>query len=284
MSDKTKKEQIADMALQMGTSKPVTAWIEQYRRAGSPMDLECLDIAYKAMVKDLSSGSRSDGTKRLRPSMIGNECWRAQAMSYYGAPQAEKEDWVAEKAKGGTLAHYWFQAEGMSAGWLVDIEVEVEIPKWRLKGALDGICKDGSVMELKTVSTEKYNGWRGQVAVEKMTEPVLSHVKQVHAYMHAVGESVASVIYLDRGEQRFREFRVRKDPALMRQMDSDVKDTLARIKDDRLPARLFGCEMLQEGWDPVEHDQSQVDGWLTAQRWCDYKSICKHADPKDWLR
>ena len=282
MNSKSKRELIADMALEIGTSKPVTAWIEQYRRSGSVMNLECLDIAYQAMVKDLSSGSRADGSRRLRPSMIGNECWRAQAFSYYGAPQSEKEDWVAEKAKGGTLAHYWFQAEGMSAGWLVDIEVEVEIPEWHLKGALDGICKDGSVMELKTVSTEKYNGWRGAPAVEKMTEPFLSHLKQVHAYMLAVGESRASVIYLDRGEQRFREFRVKKDEALVREMTIEVNATLASIDRNQLPDRLFGCEMLQDGWDPLLYDQRKVDSWLAAQRWCSYKDICRHANPSDW--
>jgi len=279
----SKKNAIAALALERGTDKPVTAWITQYKKEGSPMNMDCLEIAYQAMVRDLTSGSRSDGSRRLRPSMIGNPCWRAQAMSYLGAPtEDDPESPYLDAAKAGTLSHYWFQAEGMSAGWLTDIEVPVEYKRWHLKGAMDGVCKDGSIFELKTVSTEKYNGWRGMPAVEAMETAIESHIKQVHAYMAATGETEASIVYLDRGGLRFREFRIQRDKKLLEQMDVEATDTLSRIAEGKLPARLFGCEMLQEGWDPAEHDQKTVDSWLAGQRWCDYKHICHKANPKDW--
>jgi hypothetical protein len=279
----SKKDAIAALALERGTNMPVTAWITQYRKEGSPMNMDCLEIAYQAMVRDLTSGSRSDGSRRLRPSMIGNPCWRAQAMSYLGAPAEDDRDSpYLDAAKAGTLSHYWFQAEGMSAGWLTDIEVQVEYKRWHLTGAMDGVCKDGSIFELKTVSTEKYNGWRGAPAVEAMEMAVDSHIKQVHAYMAATGEGEASIVYLDRGGLRFREFRVKRDKKLLEQMDIEATDTLARIAEGKLPARLFGCEMLQDGFDPDEHSDSEVKSWKAGQRWCDFKHICHKADPKDW--
>lgn len=283
MTINDKRAAFADMAIDRGTDYPVTAWIEQYRRQGSPMNMDCLEIAYQAMVKDLSTGNRADGKGRLRPSAIGDTCARAQAFSFFGAPTAEKEDWIEQKAMGGTLSHYWFQAEGMSAGWITDIEVPVEIPEWRLRGQLDGMCIDGSVLELKTLSTQKYEGlYRKYLPVAKWTSAKPDHIKQCHAYMHATGARFASIVYMDRGERTFREFRIAFDQALFDEMDAQAKHILALADDRRLPDRLFGCQMLQDGYDPKLFDESDVNSWLDEQRWCNYKEICRHADPREW--
>lgn len=259
---------------------PVTAWIEEYRRKGSPMNLDCLELAYQAMVRDLTTGNREDGKGRLRPSGIGNPCQRSQALSYFGAPQEESEDWVKEKQKGGTLAHYWFQAEGMSAGWLTDIEVEVEIPEWRLRGQMDGLNIDGSIFELKTISTDKFTGrYKGWVAVKNWLSAKPDHIRQVHAYMKATDADAASIVYMDRGEQAFREFRIQRDEKLLAEMDALARQTLALADEGALPDRLFGCSMLQDGWDPGAHADTEVNEWIKAQRWCDYRDVCRNFTP-----
>lgn len=273
---------LADLALARGEF-PITAHMEKWRRSGSNMDLDCLEIAIDAMFDDLESGKRSDGRGRLRPSKIGHPCPRAQAFSYFGAEQGEKPDWVAEKAKGGSLAHYWFQAEAMSAGALTDIEVQIEIPQWRLRGQLDGLIVDGSVFELKTISTDKYNGrFKGWIPVSKWESPKLDHIKQTNAYMLATGAESASIVYMDRGEQAFREFRIHRDEKLLDEMNEMVEDLLDQADDGELPERLFGCEMLQDGYDPDEHSTLEVNSWLDGMKWCDYKDICRLADREVW--
>lgn len=274
---------LAELALSRGSSLPITVHMEKWRREGSNMDMDCLRIAMEAMYKDVSTGNRADGKGRLRPSNIGNPCQRAQALSYFGAPQEEKPDWVQEKAKGGSLAHYWFQAEGMSAGVLTDIEVEIEIPQWRLKGQLDGFINDGSIFELKTISTDKFNGrFKGWVPVSKWEKPKEDHIRQVHAYMLATEAISSSVVYMDRGEQAFKEFRVDRDENLLDQMDSEAKTLLKNADNGILPDRMFGCEMLQDGYDPAEHSTIEVNKWLEGMKWCNYKEMCRLADTEKW--
>lgn len=274
---------LAELAAARGTiNLPVTAWINEWRAAGGRITVEALDRMYAAMRTDYATERRSDGKGRLRPSAIGNPCLRAQALSYLGAP-AREDNTYEDAAQAGTLMHYWMQAEGISAGWLTDIEVEVDLPEWHLRGQMDGLCKDGSIFELKTMGSVKYQGLRSWATpVSKWTEPVREHVLQVTAYMYAAGATAASIIYMDRGDRAFREFRVPFDPNLFDQMDDNAKHILERVGGKDLPDRLYGCVMLQDGYDPSEHDESEVRSWLAGQRWCDFKDMCRTADPKEF--
>jgi hypothetical protein len=248
---------------------PVTVWTEEWRAAGKIITDDAIDTVLATIAKDLKSGSRADGSDRLRPSGIGNPCGRAQVFSYLGIQQGPKNPEYEEMADAGSWLHYKWQLEGVSAQWLTDIEVPVEIPEWGLRGAMDGLCIDGSVLELKTVGTAKYQGLRKAPPVEVWAGPNEEHLRQVYAYMHAVDSRAASIVYIDRDSNAFREFRVEWDQSYFDAMNETILGLVGHIERKELPVIMPGCRAVMDG----TADSRQKSKF----NFCDYRNTCETA-------
>jgi len=261
------------------TGLPVTNWVMQWRTAGEPYTEEALIKVHEIRLADLLTGRRSDGSGRFRPSMIGNPCQRAQVFSYLGYEQIDSVPEYKEMAHVGSELHYGWQEQGLSAGWLIDAEVEVDLPQWRLRGQMDGLCKDNSVFELKTLGHAKYWGKKnGTIAVEKWTNPRPEDVRQVHAYMYALGLSQASIVYADRDSNDFREFRVPFDEMLFQGMDSFISKMIRYVDLGQLPPILDTCEEAMDELAARGPFDSLSKG--TSSRtfnYCNYRHICGSA-------
>lgn len=261
---------------------PVTDWVETWRDNGEKYTEEALRRVCEIKIKDKLSERRSDGSGRFRPSMIGNPCARAQVLSYLGFDQAEgKREWE-QMAHAGSELHYAWQEQGLSAGWLKDVEVEINIPTWRLRGQADGQCIDGSVFELKTIGSDKYWGKRnGTMPVAKWEHPVAEHVRQVHAYMYAMKTDWASIVYIDRDSNDYREFRVPFDEKVFDAMNEFVLAAIDDIDSQRLPVIQPGCaEVMAERatFDPFA--PTKPSSRTTGSRrfnFCNYREVCEHA-------
>lgn len=262
----------------IATGLPVSAAYEQWRLDGENYTEAALRRVADIKITDKTSGRRSSGEGRFRPSMIGNSCQRAQVLSYLGFDQAPSKPEYVEMANVGSALHYWWQEMGLSAGWLSDVEVEIDIPEWRLRGQADGQMSDGSVWELKTLGSDKFWGKRAGLPVMKWEHPVGEHVRQVHAYMHALGTTYASIVYVDRDSNAYREFRVPFDQDLFEQMDYTVKTMIGHIDSSSLPPILEGCQKFMDelnSTDPFARSMPVAKG-AGAQKFnfCNYREVC----------
>ena len=268
---------LSELAAVQGIDKPVTAWVEAWRAGRGKITKEGINRVTEVMRNDVGTDRRSDGRARLRPSMIGNPCQRAQLLSYLGAPKKDPVEIYVQMADAGSWLHYKWQAEGLSAGWLTDVEVQIEIPGWGLRGSADGIMKDGSIFELKTVGNDKFYGRRGGKSVSDWAAPNPEHVRQVDAYMYATGARAASIVYVNRDSNAFREFRVNWDEERFQELDSFVQGMLASIRQQQLPAILPGCARVMAG-DVLEGcTKAEAAAWQRQHDWCDFHESCEHA-------
>lgn len=261
------------------TGLPVTDWVYAWRESTQEPNEWAIRTVADTMIADALSGRRSDGSGRFRPSMIGNDCSRAQVFSYLGFEQADSREEWKQMADAGSWLHYKWQYEGLAAGWLVETEIQIDIPEWELRGAVDGLCVDDSIFELKTLGTDKFMGRKHTLPVAKWETPMRDHIRQVHAYMHATGTKAASIVYVDRDSNAFREFRVHWDPAIFEELDSFVKSMQSHVEAKTLPAMLSGCQqVLEERRNPGAFD-TPVAKTAAGRKFnfCNYREVCEHA-------
>lgn len=268
---------LAELAQQQGVGLPVTAWVEAWRGNKGQISTEAITKVTEVMKTDFGSGRRSDGKGRFRPSMIGNPCQRAQVLSYLGMPQKDSVEIYVQMADAGSWLHYKWQAEGLSAGWLSDIEVQIEVPEWNLRGSADGIMSDGSIFELKTIGNDKYYGRRGGKPVSEWDEAKPEHIRQVDAYMYATGAQAASIVYVNRDSNAFREFRVTRDADRIAALHQFVQEMIASIESEKIPAILPGCDRVMRGDVMDDCTKAEVKVWTQQHDWCNFHEICAEA-------
>jgi len=271
---------LAALMAEAGMNLPVTAWVDEWRKAGKHITDEAVDKVLAVMAADLKSGRRSDGSKRFRPSMIGNPCPRAQVFSYYGAKQEPRVEAWDEMADAGSWLHYKWQLEGLSAGWLTDIEVQIDLPNWYLRGSVDGRNADGSVLEIKTVGTDRWKGFRGDKAIADWTEPKYEHIRQAHPYMLATGADAVSLVYVNRDSNAFREFRVALNGDIMHEMSLMVTDMIRHVDKGTLPEILPGCWRVFDGDILEDCTKQEVAKWTKQVNYCNFSTVCQEAEMK----
>lgn len=197
------------------------------------------------------TGHRSDGSGRVRPSLIGG-CVRRQALSFLGVPRvgATPDAVRAAKAMAGTYGHYRWQAAGLSEGFLTDIEVPVRSKELGVYGSADGVCDDGSVFELKTTSPRQYEriqyGWKPE------------HAAQLQAYMYILGARHGSLVYENRESCEWTEFRFTISPRQVQHL-VDVIRQVTTSTITNLPDPLPACK-----------DKKGFD-----YRYCDWRTVCR---------
>lgn len=118
----------------------------------------------------------------------------------------------------GTWTHLKWQAMGLDAGWLKEVEVSCKIPLMNLTGTVDGILTTGEGWELKSINARGFRFVSNDGPLEK-------HLRQIHAYMIATGIKTWSLIYEEKDTQQWREYVIPYDE----EMGQEVMDELARL-------------------------------------------------------
>jgi hypothetical protein len=201
--------------LSSSTAYPVT---ESLARWNGKYTAEAVERVQEVMRKDLLTDHRDHGEGRLRPSMLGLECERPALLSYEGEPNDGFSVASQMIMSAGTWRHYCWQMMGLSAGFLTDIEVPVEVERWKLRGALDGLMSNGEVFELKSVNGQRFSKIRDD-GNPLHYRPLDGHVEQVHPYMLAVGTRWSSIVYEERNYLGFIEVRVQFDDGILQRME-----------------------------------------------------------------
>lgn len=237
---------------------PVTNGMSKWRESGSPITEEALVTVFEVMEMDSLNNTRTSGANRIRPSLIGDGCHRKHLLSFMGVDKLTPQDGSLDVMSAGTWGHYRWQLAGLSAGWLKDIEVQVSYEPWQVNGAMDGLLSDGSGFELKTVNSFKFN------KILKGNEPLTEHLMQTHAYMKALDLDYFSIVYENRDNAAWREFRVKRMEHVDTALEMLMNSLHRHINGRTLPPVLEECR-----------------NHTGAYKWCDWRETCPTAQWKE---
>ena len=229
----------------------ITPLHHEWVAAGAKYTQEAVDIITEQMRKDWLTDGRSDGSNRVRPSMIGG-CLRKQRLSFLGADSIPPDARSLQFFTNGHFGHYRWQLAGLSAGWLTAIEVPVSTP-YGLVGQADGECFDGSVFELKTTNGPNLTKVRGS------NRPLAGHELQTAGYAESFGTRFVSIIYEGREWLDFHEIRFK--------VTDDMLDKVANL-----------CVAVMD----VENDIQPLDSCLSqtgnVYNGCEFRFSCRPMD------
>lgn len=207
-------------------------WMErpESERTYSPEALQhAMDVLTKAHQHERSG--------RFSPSSMG-ECNRKLLFGFVGAPQTQEDNDNLDLMAMGSGDHFWWQLEGLTAGWMKAAEVWVHNAAWHLGGSMDGILVDDSIFELKTMFGTLYDRY-----VLKEQEPKWQHLIQVECYMRLSGLEKCSLVYQERGGAKFHEFRIERREDAVEEVDFILEQLHDALETNKLPAMLDQCEM-----------------------------------------
>lgn len=170
----------------------------------------------------------------FHPSQL-YQCPRAQVYGYHDAPAIRRYDPTLQNLfNDGHFRHLRWQIMLLESGIITDIEVPVEIKKYRLEGSMDGVNKDeGWMFELKGTSQFKGVQTRGAMP---------AHIKQVHAYLMASGLDEAVIVYECKSTQQWVEYQIVKNPEIIQEIEEILEGLNDAIDNEYFPERLPECE------------------------------------------
>lgn len=237
----------------------VTYGMNNWYANGAVYTPEAIQKVYDVEMSDISVGRGGEG--RIRPSLIGDQCRRKHILSFLGAERERPTLESFHIMNSGTTGHYRWQKMGLSAGWLTDIEVKVAYAPWRLAGSMDGLLSDGSGFELKTTNGFAY------ASIMKKGEPKWEHLMQVHAYMKALDINEFSVVYENRDNLQWREFRVKQRNDVMEALESLMEELLDAIDGEIMPEMIESCLDHRGPWGRCDFkDSCPITTWPEAER------------------
>jgi hypothetical protein len=243
------EDQVADLLT--GGDRLVTQYMHDWDGVMKPWAVT--KVARQEIRDNSPAGDRSVGTGRIRPSNLDSECSRLHVFSWLGAPKMRGNTILMDD---GTQRHYYWQKVGLSAGFLTDIEMKVEVPELAIAGGIDGLMVDGSVFELKTTGPTLYK--RAMAA----RQPTRAHLRQTHAYMKALGTKKASIVYEHRSwSVDWHEFRIDFDPVIYQELVDLSHPVIVGVDEHVLPDMLPECQSLSG----------------PTFKGCDYHHICPSA-------
>lgn len=215
---------------------PITARMDNWLHANPNPVYSERALQFAQQVLSQQVGGSSARAQPFRSSGIGL-CVRRRLLAAAGVPEAGTiEAKLANIFATGAFLHLKWQMAGLTEGWLAKAEIRVDASHLYFGGTLDGILFDGSGFEFKTINS---NGF-GQVMAYG---PKDLHVRQVHAYMLLKPEIEAfSVVYEDKNTGEWREFRVHKDPKVLREIDRELAHLVEHYESHKLVPMLHDCE------------------------------------------
>lgn len=191
-----------------------------------------------------------DRSRTFSASSAGR-CLREQELTYCGIqPGTPTDPQLQNIFNDGKWRHLRWQAMLLAAGILYDIEWTLRWPAKDAVGTMDGLGLVGSDhpnvmwrdedfgMELKGVSTFVFQ------RIEKGDRDIKAeHLRQVHRYfILSGGIKLFVIIYEDKTTQRWLEWVVTPDPALLAEQERELDVLNNAIDQRRLHPMLSMCK------------------------------------------
>lgn len=190
------------------------------------------------------SGHRFTGSRVSGPHGADWSCHRHTLFAYAHAPKLAMTPVQLDNMHMGSDLHLGWQLEGLSAGWIQSCETWLLDDETSYGAKDDGILHDDSLLELKFTKGSKYEqirkGARYGVTVVK-PGPTPSNLYQITGLMWLRDIAYCSLVYVNRENGEFTEFRLARDI----ERENSLLDILADLNDwvemDELPPMLPGC-------------------------------------------
>lgn len=193
-----------------------------------------LDFAYQALTK---RDRVRKGT--ISASSLG-ECQRYQQFVYLGMPQLPHDQKNAMKMQNGSFVHLRWQMAGLTEGWLDKAEVAVANEPLGLRGSMDGVVYDGSILELKSINNNGFS----RVAT---FGPLVPHLFQMATYMLCTGRDKGIFIYECKDNQEYKEIVVGPEDLPMKEARDLALKSWVNIGARELVEPLEKC-IDKKGW------------------------------------
>jgi len=191
------------------------------------------DLVVQVGMKELLSKQR-DRRKHFSASSAG-DCQRKQIFTYIGLPRKKIESSLVNIFHTGNFIHLKWQLAGLTEGWLTDIEIPLISAEFPVRGTMDGIVWDGSGFEFKSIND---NGYKSVMQFG----PKKAHINQVHAYMFLGGYKSFSVVYENKNNGEWREFRVHRDEKIIDALKTEWSQLENSVVTETLPQPLNECK------------------------------------------
>lgn len=217
------------------------------------------------VMKELARTPR-DRSGSFSASGMGR-CLREQVFSYLGVEERKRVE--TDKVMifhDGHFRHLKWQALLRQAGLLVEAEIPIWLPKWRMKGTLDGIGEQENWgtygIELKGANDRSY-----KYVLEN--GPKMEHLLQIHAYMIGHELDLFSLIYENKNTQEWKEFVVRWDDELGDEVTTQAQYLNSRVDEGVLPPVLDKCLDKKGKYRncSFSHMCLKVEGWEDIARY-----------------
>lgn len=194
-------------------------------------------------------------TDRVRRGTVSasslGDCPRYQQFVFLGMPKLPPDPQSVLRMHNGSMMHLRWQMAGLTEGWLTDAEVPVHHPELKLRGTMDGLLYDGSILELKSINSHGFSAI-------KIFGPKHEHLFQMATYMLCTQRKRGVFIYENKDNQEYREVVVN---------DTDLPIGDAAEKADA----LWGAIQQEALYEPLGKCIDQ-EGWV--YRYCPFRDRC----------
>lgn len=168
------------------------------------------------------------------------ECLREQQFTYLGLPKLMPDQKNAMKMQNGSFMHLRWQMAGLTEGWLSRAEVPVYSDAWKLRGTMDGLLYDGSILELKSINMNGFS------RVQSFG-PLIPHLFQMATYMLCTQRDTGVFIYECKDNQEYKEIVVGADQVPLLDAQQQATALWRAIEGQNLFEPLEKC-IDREGW------------------------------------
>lgn len=227
--------------------------------AQQPLPDEHADI-----IRDLLTTPPRDRRLSFSPSSL-HRCERRQVFAFAGFPQQRQlNSDLMNLFADGTWRHLRLQATMLHAGILDEVEKPIDVPKYRLKGSIDGIGTDEHgkwILEAKGMHQFQFDD-----LMLSSGGPKEEHIKQGAGYSIATNIRRVAFFYECKGTQKTKEFDIDYTiPAWSKYID-ELGERL-----ERLNKNIFNMTL-----PPILTGDAAVEC-----KSCPFLDICSHATDND---
>lgn len=185
-------------------------------------------------IVERSQGNDAQGRAGRFGASSRGTCHRRQMFSFLGMPSLRLMDpEVQNMFNDGKWRHLRWQMMMVQSGAATHAEWPASLGKYRMKTSIDAVNTERHFLfELKG------DRYIARILGEGIPE---AHVLQMHSMMLVTGWNEFVYIMEDKGTQQWREFRVTKDPAIMREVRNEMEVLNDHVERRVLPDVLPAC-------------------------------------------
>jgi hypothetical protein len=241
-----------DLIRAINQDKPVTVRHESWLEKNADPKYSAEAIAFAAAELASSENSNNNSKTQMFRASGMNSCMRQRIFHRSGMEQQNPPNArTANIFHTGNFIHLKWQMAGMTEGWLVEPEVEMECADLQLRGHTDGVLYDDSLLEIKSINSRGFD----KVYKDGIKE---DHKMQATSYLYMQDKKFISFIYENKDNQEWYEIRYERNSKDEDEMLKQMKMLVNYWQEDKLPKILSSCER-QEG---------------TNYNYCPFKKSC----------